>query len=430
MSTTNAIARTFSSLGTRNFRLFFVGQLISNSGNWLTTVALTLLVLHRSGSGTAVGLLSACQFGPILILSAWAGLLADRSNKRRLLYVTQALEMVQSFVLAILAFAHAVPLSVFYLVALAGGVLLAIDNPARRSFVNEMVPTDQITNAVTLYSAMVALSRVIGPLVAGVLIVTLSYGWGFAIDGASYLVVIAALVMMRPAELRPSHPAPRGPGQIRSGLRYVRQVPELWISFITLLIIGLASYNFTVVIPLFVEHGLHGSDTQYTIVYAAFSVGGILGTLAIARRTVVTLRAVISGAAGLGISLLILVVVPDVGWALPATALVGGTSVAYMTATTALAQLRSDRQMIGRVLALQTVLMIGTTPIGGPFLGWLADAVGARAPVLFGGVAALAAAAFAILAGRGHLKTGQPETPTEPATPPANPTPSSSAAAD
>lgn len=401
------MATTFSSLGTRNYRLFFGGQLISNSGNWLTTVALTLLVLHRSGSGAAVGLLGACQFGPILILSAWAGLVADRSNKRRLLYLTQGLEMAQSFVLAGLAFAHHVPLSVYYLVALGGGCLLAFDNPARRSFISEMVPAEQVTNAVTLYSAMVSLSRVIGPLVAGVLVVGVGYGWAFTIDGASYLIVIAALLLMRAGDLRPSQPAPRGPGQIRSGLRYIRGVPELWISFVTLLIIGVASYNFTVVIPLFVEHGLHGSDTQYTIIYAAFSVGGILGTLAVARRTVVTLRAVIGTAAGLGVTLLLLAAVPDVGWALPAIALVGGTSVTYMTTTTALAQLRAERHMIGRVLSLQTVLMIGTTPIGGPILGWLSDVAGARAPVVCGGIAALAAAAFAYVAGRRHLATSE-----------------------
>lgn len=407
MSSTGPIARTFASLGYRNFRLFFVGQLVSNSGNWLTTVALTLLVLHRSGSGAAVGLLSACQFGPILVLSPWAGLVADRSNKRHLLYVTQSLEMVQSLVLALLAFAHGVPLPVFYVVALGGGCLLAFDNPGRRSFVNEMVRTEDITNAVTLYSAMVALSRIIGPLVAGGLIVSLGYGWTFAIDAASYLVVLAALVMMRADELRPTQRTPRGPGQIRSGLRYIRQVPELRIAFLTLLIIGIASYNFTVVIPLLVERGLHGTDTQYTLVYAAFSVGGILGTLAVARRTIVTLRAVIGAAAGLGAALLVLAAVPAVSWALPAAALVGGASVVYMTATTALAQLQAERHMIGRVLALQTVLMIGTTPIGGPILGWLADLAGARAPVLCGGVAALAAAGFALAAGRRHLTTGR-----------------------
>jgi MFS family permease len=133
------VQRTFSSLRTRNFRLFFIGQLVSNSGNWLTAVAITLLVLHRTGSGAAVGLLSACQFGPILVLSAWAGLVADRSNKRHLLYVTQSLEMAESFVLALLAFMHHAPLATFYLTALAGGCRLAFDNPGRRSFVNEMV---------------------------------------------------------------------------------------------------------------------------------------------------------------------------------------------------------------------------------------------------------------------------------------------------
>jgi predicted MFS family arabinose efflux permease len=287
-------------------------------------------------------------------------------------------------------------------VALGGGTLLAFDNPARRSFVSEMVPPQEITNAVTLYGAMVSLSRVIGPLAAGALIAAFGYGWGFVIDGISYVVVIGALVMMRASELRPSKPQPRGPGQIRSGLRYIRQVPDLWISFITLLVIGIASYNFTVVIPLFVEHGLHGSDTQYTEVYAAFSVGGILGTLAVAHRSVVTLRGVTLGAAGLGASLLVLVVTPGVAWALPAAALLGGTSVIYMTTTTALAQLRAERHMTGRVLALQTVLMIGTTPIGGPILGWLSDAVGARAPLVAGGVAALAVAGFALVAGRRH----------------------------
>src|SRR5579875_2749958 len=151
----DAVGRTFTSLGHRNFKLFFWGQLISNSGNWLTTVAVTLLVLHRTGSGTDVGLLSACQFGPILVLSAWAGLVADRSNKRHLLYLTQSLEMLQSVALALLAFWTHSPTWLLFAVALAGGAMLAFDNPGRRSFVNEMVSEEHVTNAVTLYSAMV-----------------------------------------------------------------------------------------------------------------------------------------------------------------------------------------------------------------------------------------------------------------------------------
>jgi MFS family permease len=390
------VARTFSSLRTRNFRLFFIGQGISNSGNWLTTVALGLLVLHRTGSGTAVGLLAVCQYGPLLVLSPWAGLIADRSDKRRLLYLTQSLEMVESFVLAGLALLPHSPLLAQYLTALAGGCLLAFDNPARRSFASEMVRERDIPNAVTLYSAMNALSRVFGPTVAGALIVALGYVWCFAIDGLSYLVVLAALVAMRSDELHAGPPTKRGRGQIREGLRYVTGSPGLRVSFLMLLIIGLLGYNFTVVLPLFAERGLHGSDAQYTLIYAAFSLGGVLGTLVVARRAAVGMRSIVLGAFGFGVALLVLGCVPNLTLAYPVAALVGGTSVAYLTATTAFAQLQARRDMVGRVLALQTVLQLGTTPIGGPILGYLADVAGGRSPVLVGGVATLAAATLGL----------------------------------
>ena len=278
------VRRTLSSLRSRNFRLFFFGQTISNTGNWLTMVALTLLVLHRTGSGVAVGLLSACQFGPILLLSAWAGAIVDRTNKRNLLYVTQTLEMCQSFVLAALAFMHHAPLAAFFVTAAVGGCLLAIDNPVRRSFVNEMVQADDVPNAVTLYSAMVNISRIVGPAIAGVLIVTVGYGWCFTVDAISYVAVFVALGMMRPAELRVVSVTPRGAGQVRAGLRYIPGVPELWVTFVMLLIVGTISYNFTVVFPLFVERGLHGGDAAYTLVYSAFSAGGLVGAVIVARR--------------------------------------------------------------------------------------------------------------------------------------------------
>jgi MFS family permease len=383
--------RTFAALSVRNFRLFFVGQLISNSGNWLTMLALTLLVLHRTGSGVAVGGLAACQFGPMLVLSAWAGVIADRTDKRHLLYLTQSLEMTQSAVLAVLAFLPDVPLPTFFVVAAAGGCLLAFDNPARRSFVNEMVPRELVPNAVTLYSANVNLSRLVGPTLAAVLIATVGYGWAFTLDAVSYVAVLIALWSMRTSELRRATRTPRGRGQIRAGLRYVQGVPELWISFLLIAVIGTLSYNFTVVLPLLVEQALHGSDIQFALVYAMFSGGAVAGTLVIARRTAVTLRTVIGSALALGASMFLLAAAPDVAWVFPVAALVGGTSVAYMTATTAQVQLRADDQMIGRVLALQTVLLIGTTPIGGPLLGLLADAAGGRVPVLVGAVGALVA---------------------------------------
>jgi MFS family permease len=373
---------------------------VSNTGNWLTMVALTLLVLHRTGSGVAVGVLAACQFGPILLLSAWAGVIVDRSNKRRLLVVTQSLEMAQSFALAGLAFVHDAPLVAFFVTAAIGGALLAIDNPVRRTFVNEMVPLEDIPNAVTLYSAMVNIARIVGPALAGLLIVSVGYGWCFALDAVSYVTVLIALAMMRTDELRPVLTTPRAPGQVRAGIRYITRVPELWITFAMLLLVGTISYNFTVVFPLFVEKGLHGSDAAYTFVYSMFSVGGLIGAFAVARRSNVTTRTIIAASVALGLAMLGLSAVPNVALAAVVAVAIGAASVSYITATTSIAQIRTEQQMIGRVLAIQTVLLIGTTPVGGPILGALADSVGARAPVLIGGIAALVAAAFGLVATR------------------------------
>jgi MFS family permease len=404
----DAVTRRFAALRTRNFRLFFIGQLISNSGNWLTLVALTLLVLHLTNSGVAVGLLSACQFGPILVLSAFAGLIADRSNKLRLLKFTQAGEMCQSVVLAGLAFMHHPPLAALYVTALAGGCLLAFDNPVRRSFVTEMVPEGQVPNAVTLYSALVNSSRIFGPAVGGVLVVTVGFGWCFALDAATYLAVLAALWMMRPDELRRIPVTPRGKGQVREGLRYVRSVPELWLPFVMLAVVGTLSYNFTVVFPLFVEHALGGGDASYTLVYSVFSAGALVGALILADRRTVSVRSIVLGAGAFGATMLLLAAAPSVAATLPIVALVGVSSIAFMTATTAIVQVRADPRMHGRVLALQTVLLVGTTPIGGPIMGAVADAFGARVPLVIGGVAAAVASLFGLLVGRRVLPRDAP----------------------
>jgi MFS family permease len=398
-------------LRTRNFRLFFIGQLISNTGNWLTMVALTLLVLHLTNSGVAVGLVAACQFGPILVLSPFAGLVADRSNKLRLLKFTQAGEMCQSLGLAALAFMHHPPLAALYAVAAAGGVLLAFDNPLRRSFVTEMVAEEDVANAVTLYSALVNASRIFGPALAGLLVVTLGYGWAFTIDAVTYVAVLTALWMMHADELRRVPVTPRGKGQVREGMRYVRSLPELWIPFVMLAVVGTLSYNFTVVFPLFVEHGLHGSDASYTLVYTVFSAGALVGALIVADRRTVGVDNIVRGAAAFGVSSLLLAFAPSVPATFPIVAVVGFSSIAFMTATTAIVQLRADPRMHGRVLALQTVLLVGTTPIGGPLMGAIADATNARVPLVIGGAAALGAALFGLLVGRRVLPREEPYSP-------------------
>jgi MFS family permease len=385
---------TFASLHTRNFRLFFVGQTISNTGNWLTTVALTLLVLHLTHSGLAVGLLSAAQFGPLLFFSIAAGAIADRHNKRHLLFVTQGLEMAESVALAVLAFMHHPPLLALYATATVGGTLLALDNPLRRSFVTEMVPGEDRPNAVVLYSLIVNIARIFGPALAGLLAVTVGYGWCFSIDAASYLVVLGALMMMRPAELHRVAVPPRAKRPIRAGLRYVADRPNLWISFVMLVAVGIFSYNFIVTLPLFATRALHGSDATFTLLYSTFSAGAVVSGLVIANKRLVHLRHAVVGAAALGLTMLGLAFVPTPGAALPAVFAVGLASILYMTSTTAIVQVEAHPAFHGRILALQTFVIGGTAFIGGPVLGWLADTLGARSPIALGGAVALVAAGW------------------------------------
>ena len=395
-----ALSRTFHSLRTRNYRLFFIGQLISNTGNWLTNVALILLVLRLTGSGFAVGLLSACQFGPMLFLGAWAGAVADRSDKRRMLLVTQSLEMSQSIALAVLAFQPHPSLVALYAVAAGGGILLAFDNPLRRSFVPEMVPPADLPNAVVLYSTIVNLSRIFGPALAGLLAVSLGFGWCFTLDAASYLAVIACIVMMHADELHRVARRPRTGGEVREGVRYVASTPYLWISFLMFGAVGLFSFNFRVTLPLFVTDSLHSTELVFTILYSVFSVGAVVSALIVAHRALVQLRHVIIGAAALGVTMLLLAATPTVATAVAAVFLVGMASVLYMTPSTAIAQVDTRRDMHGRVLALQTVLMGGTALAGGPLLGHLADLAGGRAPLVLGGIVCLLAAGFGYWGGR------------------------------
>ena len=392
--------QTFLSLRNRNFRLFFFGQLVSNTGNWLTNVALTLLILHLTNSVVAIGALTAAQFGPILLLSPWAGAIADRSDKRKLLFVTQSLEMCQSAALAVFAFMPHPPLSALYITAAAGGVLLAFDNPLRRSFVTEMVTPEDRPNAVALYSAIVNTSRIFGPALAGALVVTVGFGWCFTVDAISYVFVLLALWMMRPADLFRVAIPERTKGAVRAGMRYVWNAPHLRVAFITLAVIGTLGYNLTVELPLLVEHTLHHGDAAFTFLYTVFSVGALLSALLVAQRALVRMKHVLFGAASFGVTVILLALVPNIGAAVPAVFFVGITSILYFTATTAIVQVEADPTMHGRILALQSVLLIGTAPIGGPIDGYLADAFGARTPLVIGGISSILIAAWGYFAVR------------------------------
>jgi MFS family permease len=385
---------TFSSLRVRNFRLFFGGQLISQTGTWLTMIAQTLLVLQLTDSGIALGVLTACQFLPVLLLGAWAGTVADRADKRTLLTTVQFLAMLQSVALAVTVFSGHATVGAIYVLAACQGVLTAFDNPTRRSFVVEMVPPDELTNAVSLNSAVMIGSRVVGPAAAGALVLTVGFGWTFMLDAISYLAVLAGLVMMRPAELFTPPRTPKAQGQVRDGLRYVRRERTLFVPLVMMAIIGTLAFNFSVTIPLFVTRTLHGSDGTFTVVFSVLSLGSLVGALWTARRDEVTNRQLVGAAAAFGLSMVALALAPSLALAFPAGILVGLSSITFMTSSTAIVQVRAAPQYRGRVLALQSMVFLGSTPIGGPIVGWIADARGPRAAIVLGGVSCMIAAVY------------------------------------
>ena len=365
-------------------------------------VAQTLLVLRLTGSGLDLGLLAVAQFGPLLLIGPWAGLVADRSDKRRLLFIVQTIAMLQSFALAALAFSGDPPLAAVFAVSLVGGFTVAFDNPARRAFVVEMVPHEDMNNAVSLNSALMTSSRIVGPALAGLLVTTVGFGWAFLADGLSYIFVLTALLMMRTSELHPSPVAVRAKGQVREGLRYVHRVPELWVPMVMMAIIGVFAFNFTVVFPLLVTDDLGGSDGGFTVFFSILSIGSFIGALLVARRRTISVRIVALTAFAFGVPMFMLAVAPNLAIACVVGVLLGAGSIAFLTSSSSIVQMRADPQMRGRVLALQGLVFLGSTPIGGPILGWFCETYGARWGVVIGGVACFAAGAWGLSKSRGR----------------------------
>jgi MFS family permease len=389
-------SETFRSLRIRNFRLFFMGQGISQIGNWLTLIAQSLLVYELTDSGVALGALAAAQFGPVLLLGGYAGLIADRTDKRKLLLGVQVFAMVQSMALAALAFQHHPPVWAFFVIAAFGGTATAFDNPARRSYVVEMVPEDQVTNAVSLNSALMTGSRIIGPALGGLLVVTVGFGWAFLLDGLSYIAVLVGLWKIDSRLVRRPPLQPRGKGQVRAGLRYAWSIPELRVPLVMMTVIGTLAFNFQTVLPLFATRDLDGGGGLFSLLMSVVSVGSLAGALLSARRTNVSVRTVSVSAVGFGASMLALAAAPNQPAAFAVGVVMGFTSISFMTASTAIVQLRADASMRGRVLALQAIVFLGSTPIGGPVVGAVSQELGARWGLALGGLATLGAAAYGL----------------------------------
>ncbi len=386
-------SRTFSSLAVPNYRRYYAGQSISLVGTWMQTIAQGWLLLTLTDSGTALGLLVAVQMTPILLLGPYGGVIADRVDKRRLMMVVQAGMGSLALALGILSATGRVQVWHVFVLAALLGCLTVFDNPTRQAFVLEMVGPDDLRNAVSLNSVLVNAARAIGPATAGILIATVGVSVCFLVNAVSYIAVIVSLATLDRAELRPTVPAPRSPGQLREGLRYVRSTPGLAIPLAMMALIGTLAYEFQVVLPVVARETFHGGPEVYGFMTAAMGIGAVVAGLAVAGSGRTGLRAIIIAAAAFGFAILLAASAPTLPLELVALTLVGGCSVAFIAIGNTTIQLITRPEMRGRVMSLWAVAFLGTTPLGGPVAGFVAERAGGRAGLLLGGVACLVAAA-------------------------------------
>lgn len=407
-----AVRRSFESLSVRNYRLYFVGQLVSLSGNWMQMVASVWLVLSLTHSGFAVGLTTALQFLPMLVVGAWGGLLADRFAKRRLLMLTQLLMALPAAGLLAVAAAGVVAPWMVYLAAFLRGLVNAVDNPTRQSFVIEMVGPDRVVNAVSLNSVLVQTARILGPALAGVLIATLGVVPCFAVNIASFGAMIAALWAMDAARLHAGPTSGREPGAIRAGLRYVRRTPQLAVPLALMALVGTFGFNFQVVLPLLATFSFEGGAGAYATLVSAMGVGSVAGALLVGSRGRTGPRLIAAAALAFGLSALLAAAMPALALEIPVLALLGAAAVTFAASINSSLQLAVEPAMRGRVMSLYSVVFLGSTPIGGPLSGWLSEAYDPRVALLLAAAAGLAAA-YAARASFGRLAAPQQRTAVE-----------------
>jgi MFS family permease len=386
---------TFSAFAAFNFRLLFAGQMVSITGTWMQMVAQAWLVLNLTGSPAVLGLVTALQFLPTLLLGPYAGVVADRVDKRRLLIVTQAVSGALALTLGVLVATDVVQMWMVFILAGALGLVGAVDMPARQSFTIEVVGPERLTNALSLNTITMNIGRLFGPALAGLVISGWDLSVCFIANGLSFLAPTAALLMMRRRELRPTRPVERTKGQLREGLRYVWATPALRVPLLLMLVVGTLTYEFQVSLPVLARDTFGVDAAGFGLLQSAMSVGAIVGGLLFATRATPTHRRLGQAAAVFGAVVLVLAVAPSFGSALVVLPFVGAASVMFLTLANSTLQLSASPEMRSRVIALYTVAFIGSTPVGGPLIGWVAGTFGARWALAVGGFAALVGAALA-----------------------------------
>ncbi len=407
------LRRTFASLGVRNFRLFILGQLLSTTGTWMQGVAAPLLVLSLTGSGTALGIDTALQFLPILLFGAWGGLIADRFDNRKVQISTQIGYAVVAFALWAIVVTAVVEVWMVYALSFLSGLVTAVDMPTRQSFYLEMVGADSLTNAMSLNTATFTGSRILGAAIAGAMIAGFGYGPVFLVNGLSYLAVVAALVAMRTHELHPREHVPAQKGLVREGIRYVWTTPALRLPMLTMLVVFLFAFNFIVFVPLLVTRTFDGSPAALGGLLSLWGVGSLAGALFMASRsTRPNPRRLAWLALALGGLSILLGLAPALWVAGLVVIPLGAAFISFAITGNSTLQLAASGQMRGRVMALYSVVFLGSTPIGGPIAGWVGQHLGAPFGLVASGLIAAAAGAVALAALRSRA-AGAPHT-TEP----------------
>lgn len=390
--------RTFHSLRSRNFRLYLAGLGISAAGSWMQTVASAWLVLRLTHSGFSLGLELAFSFLPILLLGPLGGVVADRFDRRRILFVTQSLYIVLALTLGVLTATGAVTLWMIYLLSLATGFVTAIDHPTRNSFVPEMVQRAEVTNAVSLNAAVFTGARIIGPAIAAAVIAGFDVAPVFFLNAASYVAVIVGLWLIRPADLRRASKAPAGERGMLEGFRYVRRTRELRLPLFVMAVLFTLSFNFVVLMPLMAKYVFHGGAGAYGSMLSLMGLGSFVGALVFANRAPSGSRLLLWAGVALGVVTTLVAVAPTLEWELVVLVPLGFVMIAFMIAGNTTLQLTTSSAMRGRVMALYSVVFLGSTPIGAPIAGWMGQHLGARAGLAFGGLVAVAACSAGFVA--------------------------------
>jgi MFS family permease len=384
---------TWRALRHYNYRLYFAGQVVSQSGTWLQRLAQSWLVLELTDSPAALGILAVFQFMPAMLLSLVAGVVADRVQKRKLIMVTSTLAAVQALTLAALVLTGQIQLWQVYALALGLGIITTFETPARQAFVSELVPPEDLRSAVALNSSVFNAARIAGPGVGGVIVAAWGTGWAFALNGVSYAAVLAALIMLRPELLRTGRPAGRGAlwRQLGDGLRHAAHEPRLAFPISLLAVVGMLGYNFGVILPLLARYTLDAGVAAFGALNAAMGVGSLVGALLVTARVPPSPWSVARAALGFSLVLLAVAFVPWYAAMLVVLALLGLLNVTYSTTTNTTLQLASGEAYRGRILSLYSLLFMGTTPIGGAVTGFLADGWGVQVALIVEALVCLAA---------------------------------------